>query len=323
MKRIVSTTAGRSTSDDVGDRLAHVERLEHGERLGVLVDERREAVHDLHARARRHLRPAAGLECLFRGRHRAVDVLGGAGRHLGDHLAVGGVDALEASALLRVDELAVDEQPRLGLLLRLVGDGLPAGVGRAWRRPGYSSCLPLVVRIQYAEPLAARQAHRRSRSRPRGRSRGSGRSRKAASPSAATSAEKRAATRQNSSTASGRRWRRLPSSGAMRRRSHEPGRFGGTERRHRVHDVGQRLDVHAAGAEEDDRTELLVVDHAEQHLDAVRRDHRRDQHARSDALREVAVRARRPPSSSARTGGCPAGRSCGRGRALRSSARPG
>ena len=55
---IVSTTAGRSIDDHVGDRLAHVERLEHRELLGVLVDQRREAIQDFHARARRELRPA-------------------------------------------------------------------------------------------------------------------------------------------------------------------------------------------------------------------------------------------------------------------------
>ena len=79
MKRIVSTTAGRSILTTSRDGLAHVERLEHGERLGVLVDERGEAVHDFHARARRHLRPAARLERLARRRDGAIDVLGRAG----------------------------------------------------------------------------------------------------------------------------------------------------------------------------------------------------------------------------------------------------
>ena len=101
------------------------------------------------------------------------------------------------------------------------------------------------------------------------------------SPSAAARAEKRAATRQNSSRASGCRCRRLWSRGAMRRRFDEPRGLRGVERRHGIHRVRECLDVHAAGADQHDRAELLVVDHAEQHFDAFRRDHRRHQHARS------------------------------------------
>ena len=73
------------------------------------------------------------------------------------------------------------------------------------------------------------------------------------------------------------------------RRRDQPARFGHVEGRQRVHDVRERLDVHAAEAQHNDRAELLVVDHAEQQLDARGRDHRRDERARADALRQILI----------------------------------
>ena len=124
--------------------------------------------------------------------------------------------------------------------------------------------------------------------------------RRASSPSAATSAEKRAATRQNSSTASGRAWRAARRAAAQTASlCDEPPRpsaasKGGTARRRRR----SASTCTPPSAEHDDRAELLVVDHAEQHLDAAGRDHRRDQHARTDALRQDRARRRRPRASS-------------------------
>ncbi len=85
----------------------------------------------------------------------------------------------------------------------------------------------------------------------------------------ATSAEKRAAVLQNSSTASGRLWRRLWSSRRDPQAIHHTPSFGGVKRGHRIHHVGQGLDVQTADAEHHHRPELLVVNHAEQHLHAL------------------------------------------------------
>jgi hypothetical protein len=66
-------------ADHVRNRLAHVERLEHGERPGVGVDQVREAVKDFHAASRRHARPDARTERALRGVDGAIDVLAVAG----------------------------------------------------------------------------------------------------------------------------------------------------------------------------------------------------------------------------------------------------
>ena len=113
------------------------------------------------------------------------------------------------------------------------------------------------------------------------------------SPSAATSAENRAATLQNSIDVQ----RSACGAGSAAARcslqsTHQPVRFCCIEGRQGVHHVRQGLDVHAAEPEHHDRTELLVVDHAEQHLDALRLDHRRDQHARADAAGQIRDRRR-------------------------------
>ena len=55
--------------------------------FGVLIDERGEAIEDVHALARRHARPDAALECALRGGDRAIDVFRRAGGHLGERLA--------------------------------------------------------------------------------------------------------------------------------------------------------------------------------------------------------------------------------------------
>ena len=55
----------------------------------------------------------------------------------------------------------------------------------------------------------------------------------------------------------------------------------------------------------DHRAELRVVDHAEQHLDALRLDHRRDERARADARRQDRARRRRAPRRRARSSRTP------------------
>ena len=94
-------------------RLADVQRLEARELLGVLVDDVREL------RAGAPCGPWASCAChslprLLRRVDRAVDVLGGAARHLGDHLAGRRVQHLHRLAGRRVDELAADEHLLLG-----------------------------------------------------------------------------------------------------------------------------------------------------------------------------------------------------------------
>ena len=76
------------------DRLAVVERLEHGELARALLHEPRDAVEVLRALGAGGLRPHPGVGAA-RGLHRAVDV--GVARHgdLGEHLLGGRVDALD------------------------------------------------------------------------------------------------------------------------------------------------------------------------------------------------------------------------------------
>ena len=110
--RVVEEPRGHQRDVDVArlaDRLAVVERLEHGELAGAFLQDARDAVEILPALARRHLRPDPVVRAA-RGLHRAVDV-GLAGlADLGEHLFGRGADRLERTAVDRVDELAVDEQ---------------------------------------------------------------------------------------------------------------------------------------------------------------------------------------------------------------------
>jgi hypothetical protein len=96
------------------DRLAVVDRLQHGQLPRPLLDEAGDAEQVLGPLPARH-RPPRRLVGPAGGGHGPVDV-GGAGRHhLGQHLLGGGVHGLEGGALDGVDELAVDEQPVGGL----------------------------------------------------------------------------------------------------------------------------------------------------------------------------------------------------------------
>ena len=70
----------------------------------------------------------------------------------------------------------------------------------------------------------------------------------------------------------------------------------GIEGRQRVQHVAQRFDVDPARAQHHHRAELRVIDHAEQHLDAARRNHRRDAATRGPRRR---ARSRYAPSSAA------------------------
>ena len=101
--------------DHVGDRLAHVECFEHGERLGLLA---RSAPRSDTGLPCARAAPSATRRPRLNARLRAAATARSmssarAGRHLRERLARGGIDGGEAAALRRVDELAVDEEPRL------------------------------------------------------------------------------------------------------------------------------------------------------------------------------------------------------------------
>ena len=118
---------GQVDADDVGDGLAHVEGLEHRQRLRVAIDELREAVQHLHALPRRHARPDAGAEGALRRSDRPVDVCRGARRHLGQRLAGRGIQRGEAAAARGIDECAVDEEPRLEMATCSIRQRVPVG----------------------------------------------------------------------------------------------------------------------------------------------------------------------------------------------------
>ena len=63
---------------------------------------------------------------------------------------------------------------------------------------------------------------------------------------------------------------------------------GATERRKRGAPVVDQFDQHAARSDDDDRTELRVVDHAERQFDPAF-GHGRDQRARAQPARQVAI----------------------------------
>jgi hypothetical protein len=94
----------------LADRLAVVDRLEHRELAGPLLDEPGDAVQVLAPLAARQLGPHVGVRPAGGG-DRPVDVAR-PGRHdLGQHLFGGRVHRLERRAVDRVHHVAVDEQP--------------------------------------------------------------------------------------------------------------------------------------------------------------------------------------------------------------------
>ena len=94
----------------LADRLAHVQRLEQAELVGVLADQLGQAQQHLLALPRGRGRPAPGLERGARAGHGAVDVLGAAGRDLGEQPAVDRTVARECGTAQCVDVRAVDER---------------------------------------------------------------------------------------------------------------------------------------------------------------------------------------------------------------------
>jgi hypothetical protein len=95
----------------LADRLAAVERLEHGELARPLLQRACDAVHDLRPLASRRLLPA--VRRVVGGAHGRVDVVGARLGDLGQHLLGGRVHRLEPAVRLRFDERAADEEPVL------------------------------------------------------------------------------------------------------------------------------------------------------------------------------------------------------------------
>jgi hypothetical protein len=96
----------------VRDGHADVPALQQGELLGMLLDERRKAVHAPPARHRRERAPAVVRP--HRRRHCPVHVLAAALRDRGERRGAGGIHDLERSALGRGNPLAADEEPLHG-----------------------------------------------------------------------------------------------------------------------------------------------------------------------------------------------------------------
>jgi len=96
----------------IAERLAVVERLEHGELVGVLEDQVTDPVDDPAALRRRHPAPVRALvvEAPARGGDREVDVDGLAVGHRAEALLRRGVEGLERPARDRLHPIAVDEE---------------------------------------------------------------------------------------------------------------------------------------------------------------------------------------------------------------------
>jgi hypothetical protein len=110
---VVEEMRGRERHVDVArllDRLASVERLEHGELAAPLLQDPRDAEEVLRALGR----PEAAPPVLVRvagGRDREVDVLRAAVGHLGERLLGCRADGGLVLAGLRLEPLAADEEP--------------------------------------------------------------------------------------------------------------------------------------------------------------------------------------------------------------------
>ena len=217
---------------------------------GILVDERGEAVHDFHARTRRHLRPAARLEGLARRYRRTIDS-SAVPRRLRRTLRPSPVDAREPAALFGVDELAVDEEAGLEFFCAFVATDCqrPLVVFAAgWMLIGLAS------RVR-SESCACRgtTTHRR------------GATVRVDDHGVQVNLHQFAAKRGNELgeapghadrivTASALAWRRL----GKERRDAKPGERARPRRASKgdgVDRVGQRFDMDAAGADQDHRPE--------------------------------------------------------------------
>ncbi len=99
--------ADRDLVASVGQRLAHVSRLEGRYLLGVLVEHVRQPEQHLGALGRRRLEPLRQRP--LRRRHGPVDVLCRPARNLGDRLAGRRVQHLHRRTVGRVDPLTADE----------------------------------------------------------------------------------------------------------------------------------------------------------------------------------------------------------------------
>ena len=126
--RVVEEVRGGERQVDVtrlADRLAAVERLEHGELARALLEDARDAEEVLRPLARRQRRPAV-LERVARGLDGEIDILGARVGDLGERLFVPRRGAGRVLARARLDPLAADEEsvavleaddlPRLGRL---------------------------------------------------------------------------------------------------------------------------------------------------------------------------------------------------------------
>src|SRR5690606_38674335 len=94
----------------------------------VLVDQLAVAIEDLHALPRRQSRPGAGAERAAGSRHGGVHVLLVRGRDGRNDFRGRGVHAFETTAVDRIHEASVDEEPRFRPLELACRHLLPVGV---------------------------------------------------------------------------------------------------------------------------------------------------------------------------------------------------
>jgi len=154
--------------------LADIERVEQGELECMLVDRRGETIKHLHPRARRQARPYSRFEGAARGGDGEIDLGGVAHQHGSDHSAVCRVDCLELLPGLRIDELTVDQHPRLRAQRRGVSAEIPAcqrlrllGVHRSLSAQR-SRTMPGLVPLALAASAAGTEQHNSTCPSPRG-----------------------------------------------------------------------------------------------------------------------------------------------------------
>ncbi len=136
----------------IADGFAHIQRLQQRQLYLVQAHQLGETLHNLLALFRWQAAPAFVLESGACGLHRQFGIGGIAGRHLGQQLAVGRVDAIEGGAIDGIPIAAVDKglrgQGQMGGLVLPLGQGKVTHVHSLNRQKSVSA-------YQYAKHPAA------------------------------------------------------------------------------------------------------------------------------------------------------------------------
>ncbi len=144
--------SGGVIAHGIADGFAHIQRLQQRQLHLVETHQLGEALHDLFALFRRQAAPTLVVEGVTGSLYRQFGIGGIAGRHLGQQLAVGRVDAIEGGAIDGIPIAAVDKglrgQGQMGGLVLPLGQGQVTHVHSLNRQKSVSA-------YQYAKHPAA------------------------------------------------------------------------------------------------------------------------------------------------------------------------